>query len=52
MFHSQAKMELRKLLHSKAFKSLLKYISWYEMPWKLAFMVHQHVIEFWVENNH
>jgi hypothetical protein len=52
MFYSHAKMELRKLLHSKAFKSPLKYVSWYEMPWKLAFMVYQHIIEFLVENNY
>jgi hypothetical protein len=49
MFHSNAKMNFRKLVHSGAFKSSLKYISCYEMAWKLAFMVHEHIIEFWVQ---
>jgi len=50
MFHSHAKMDSGKLVHSRAFKSLLKYISCYEMAWKLVVMVQQHVIEFLVEN--
>jgi hypothetical protein len=46
MFHYHAKMGFRKLMHFGIFKSSLKYISYY------AFMVHKHVIEFWVENNY
>jgi hypothetical protein len=50
MFHFHAKTKFRKLVHSRAFKGPLKYISCCEMARKLAFMVHQHVIEFWVKN--
>ncbi len=46
-FHSHVKMDIMKLVHFATFRSPLKYISLYEMAWKLAFMVHQHVIEFW-----
>ncbi len=47
MSHSHIKMNITKLMHFVTFKSPLKYISCYEMTWKLAFVVHQHVIEFW-----
>jgi hypothetical protein len=49
MFHSHAKMDFGKFVHYRAFKSLLKYISCYEMAWKPTVMVQQHVIEFLVE---
>jgi len=45
-FQSHFKMDIIKLVHSATFRSPLKYISCYEMAWKLAFMIHQHVIEF------
>jgi hypothetical protein len=48
MFHSHAKTHFlkNKLMHFEAFKSLVKYISCYEMAWKLTFIIHQHVIEY------
>jgi hypothetical protein len=52
MFQFHAILGFRKLMHFGVFKFSLKYISYYEMAWKLAFMVHKHVIEFWVENNY
>ncbi len=32
-------------MNFEAFKSSIKYISCYEMAWKLTFIIHQHVIE-------
>ncbi len=45
MFHSHAKMNFKKLVHFGVFNNPLKYISFYETTWKLAFMVHRDVIE-------
>ncbi len=45
-FHSHVRMDIMKLVHFVTFRSPLKYISCYEMAWKLALIVHQHVIEF------
>jgi hypothetical protein len=46
MFHFHAKIDVRKLVHSRAFEGPLKYIPCCEMAGKLAFVIHQHVIEF------
>jgi hypothetical protein len=48
--HFNSKMNFKRQVHYGAFKSTLKFVSCYEMVWKLAFMIHQHVIEFWVED--
>ncbi len=45
MFHLQDKMDFGNLTNSGAFKSPLEYILFYEITWKLVFMVHQYGIK-------